>query len=526
LIGVKRFAKVAFGAIIFRSFRMSFLSLLRHRSGKGARCLFPAALLLAGCAVGPNYQRPPVDTPPAWKEAGPWKQAAPRDEIAKGDWWTLFGDATLDDLEKQATTSNQNLRAAVARVSEARATARIAEADFFPNITLDPQAAEIHTTANQLKPPGTNYSSYTGTSLQVPLDLSYEVDIWGRVRRTFEAATATAEASVADYETVLLTLKSDVAQDYFSMRSLDAEHALLVRTAADRQKALNLVQDRFKGGASSALDLAQAQTQLSAVQAEATDIGVRRSQLEHALAVLTGRPPAGFTIPEHPLDLALPPVPAGLPSELLERRPDVAEAERLMAAANARIGVAKAAFFPVVRLTGDFGVESSDIANLFTWGSRSWGIGPSISIPIFEGGALSANLKNIKAAYDEATANYRQQALVAFEDVEDGLSGLRILSTEAAQQGQAADAARRAAQLSDDQYKNGLVNYLQIVDAEQTELDNERIAVQINGQRFVTTVMLIKALGGGWADSTLLPTLPPAPASSDPVPPVPAVPNP
>ncbi len=466
------------------------------------------------CAVGPDYKRPPVETPGAWKDPGPWKNAAPKDAISKGDWWKIFGDPSLDDLEKRAAASNQNLRAAAARVAEARGTARIAEADFFPNITLDPQAAEIHTTNRALRPPGSSYPSYTGTSYQVPLDLSYEVDIWGRVRRTFEAATREAEASVADYETILLTLKSDVAQDYFALRALDSEHLLLVQTVDLRQKALDLVRQRFQGGASSELDVAQAETELASVQAQAADIGVQRSRLEHALAVLTGVPPASFSIAEKPLETALPPVPGGLPSQLLERRPDVARAERHMAAANARIGVAQAAFFPVVRLTGDFGVESSDIANLFTWGSRSWGIGPSISIPIFEGGALSANLKTVRAAYEETVALYRQQVLSAFADVEDGLSGLRILSVEAAAQDRVVAAARRADQISEVRYTSGLVNYLQIVDAERTLLDNQRIAVQLQGQRFVTTVLLVKALGGGWADSTLLPTSAPAPVDT------------
>jgi multidrug efflux system outer membrane protein len=466
------------------------------------------SLLLAGCAVGPDYKRPPVETPPSYKEAGPWKEAAPRDAIAKGDWWRIFGDDELDGLEKRAAASNQNLRAAAARVAEARGTARIAEADFFPNITLDPTAQEVHVTRNELKPPGTNFASYTGTSYQVPLDLSYEVDLWGRVRRSFEASTQEAQASVADYEGVLLALKSDVAQDYFSLRALDSERQLLLQTVDLRKKALDIEQRRSAGGASSDLDVAQAETELASVQAQAADIAARRAKIEHALAVLLGSPASSFSLPEKPLVLALPPVPAGLPSDLLERRPDVAAAERRMAAANARIGVATAAFFPVVRLTGEFGVQSSDIANLFTWGSRSWGIGPSVSIPIFEGGALSANLKTVRAAYEETAAQYREQVLVAFADVEDGLSGLRILADEGAAQDHAVAAAKRAADLSRVRYDSGLVNYLQIVDAERTLLDNQRLAVQLLGQRFVTTVLLVKALGGGWADATLLPAEP------------------
>jgi multidrug efflux system outer membrane protein len=499
----------------------------RHRLTRLTLSALP--LLLAGCAMGPNYKRPPVETPPAYKEDHPpaeavWKEAVPSDEIAKGDWWKVFHDATLNDLEAKAASSNQNLRAAVARVTEARAAARITEADFFPNITLDPSAVRTRVTSRQLNPPGSVYPSYTGNNFQVPLDLSYEVDIWGRIRRSFEASAEEARASVADYETVLLTLKSDVAQDYFSLRSLDAEHDLLVRTVDLRRKALDLVRTRFQGGVSSELDVAQAETELASVQAQAADTGVRRSQLEHALAVLTGQPASSFSLPEHPLDLGLPRIPAGLPSELLERRPDVAKAERTMAANNARIGVAKAAFFPVVRLTGNVGFESSDISNLFAMGSRSWGFGPSISIPVFDAGVNSANLRKVKAQYEESAALYRQQVLVAFADVEDGLSGLRILADESQAQDRATEAAGRAADISDVRYRSGLVNYLQIVDAERTYLDNQRLQVQLNGQRFVTTVALVKALGGGWQDSNLLPATAKPKAGKDTTP-VPVVAN-
>ena len=491
------------------------------RTGTPAAAL---ALLLAGCAMGPNYQRPVVDIPPDFKEKGPWKEAAPSDTVAKGDWWKVFHDPVLDDLENHAATSNQNLRAAVARVTEARAAARISEADFFPNITLDPTAQRVRVTNKQLLPPGSAYPSYTGNNFQVPLDLSYEVDIWGRIRRSFEASAEEARASIADYETVLLTLKADVAQDYFALRSLDAEHTLLVSTVDLRKRALDLVRTRFEGGASSELDVAQAETELASVEAQAADTGVRRSQLEHALAVLTGQPPARFNLPERPLDLALPAIPAGLPSDLLERRPDVAKAERTMAANNARIGVAKAAFFPVVRLTGDIGFQSSDISNLFAMGSRTWGFGPSVSIPLFDAGVNSANLRRAKAQFEESTAQYRQQVLVAFADVEDGLSGLRILAVEAEAQDRATKAAQRASDISEVRYKSGLVNYLQIVDAERTYLDNERLQVQLNGQRFVTSVLLVKALGGGWADAPLLPATA-KPKNGKDTTPVPAVAN-
>ncbi|HEY8965813.1 MAG TPA: efflux transporter outer membrane subunit [Candidatus Methylacidiphilales bacterium] len=477
---------------------------MHRRTPAALRLLLVPALALAGCSVGPDYRKPDAaqEAPPAWKEEGPWKEAAPRDAIAKGDWWTVFGDPVLDGLEKEAAAANQNLRAAVARVVEARAAARVAAADFFPNITLDPAAQESHSSQNRLLPPGSGQVGYTGSTFQVPVDLSYEVDIWGRVRRSFEAYGAEAQATVADYETVLLTLKSDVAQNYFSLRALDTELILLVQTVELRKKARDLAKVRFQGGASSELDLAQAETELASVEAQAASVEANRAKMEHALAVLVGKPPAAFSIAARPLDAkAVPPaIPPGLPSELLERRPDVAAAERRMAEANAKIGVAKAAFFPVVRITGDAGFESKDIGNLLTWGSRSWGIGPSVSIPLFEGGALAANLREAKAAYEEAAARYRQQVLVSFGDVEDGLSGLRILAKQAEAQDRAVASAARADEIAQAQYKSGLVNYLQIVDTERTLLDNQRSAAQLLGQRFVTTVLLVKALGGGWAD--------------------------
>jgi multidrug efflux system outer membrane protein len=484
-----------------------------------------AALLLAGCAMGPNYKRPEVETPAQYKEqTGPWKKAAPQDAIAKGAWWEIFHDSFLSDLERAAETNNQSLKAAVARVTQARATARLSASQFYPNISLDPSAQEIHQNANALFPPGETPQAFTGTDYQVPFDLSYELDIWGRVRRSFESSNEKARASVSDYENVLLTLKADVAQDYFSLRALDSQRDLLDRTVDIRKKALDLTQNRFKGGASSELDVAQAETELHSVQAQAIDTDVQRAQLEHAIAVLVGKPASSFSIPRRPFDpnVVPPVIPPGLPSDLLERRPDVATAERLMASANAQIGASEAAFFPTVRLTGDFGWESKNISNIFDWSSRSWGIGPQLSIPIFDAGANNANLRNARGAYDESAANYRQQVLQAFADVEDGLSGLRILAEEADAQGQTVTAAQKADDISVQRYVQGLVNYLQIVDAEQTLLNNQRIAITIQGQRFVTAVVLVKALGGGWNDATLIPYNTPRPGEKTTLPVSPA----
>jgi outer membrane protein, multidrug efflux system len=457
--------------------------------------------LLAGCAVGPNYQRPAVSTPPAYKEAGlgDWKESTPGDQITKGDWWKIFGDAKLDELEVQATANNQTLKAAVARVTEARATARVSRAEFFPNAELNPSADRNRVSPNIANPlPKNNFNDF-----RVPLDFSYELDIWGRVRRSFEAANAEAKASVASYETVLLTLKADVAQNYFALRAIDSQRVILRHTIELRKEALALVKARYKGGAASELDVSQAETELADSESEYIGLGKERSELENAIAVLVGMNAAEFSLAENPLDLTPPVIPAGLPSELLERRPDVAEAERLLASQNARIGIAKAAFFPAVRLTGAAGFESADISSLFNWQSRAWSLGPSISLPIFEVGRNRANLEHSKAAYEESVAQYRQRVLVAFGEVENGLSGLRILAEQDAAQARSVAAATRTAEISNKRYQAGLVNYLEVVDSDRTRLRTSRGAAELLGRRMVASVQLVKALGGGWADSSL-----------------------
>jgi multidrug efflux system outer membrane protein len=470
----------------------------------GSRSSFTKVILLsgllAGCAVGPDYKRPTVNAPQSYKESNPgtWKESNPSDQIAKGTWWELFGDPVLNRLETEATTNNQALQAAVARVTEARATARVAKAEFFPAIELAPEATRSRYSPNLANPlPKNNASQYL-----VPLDFSYEVDLWGRVRRSFEAARAEATASVASYETILLTLKADVAVDYFTLRSLDSEIAILRRTIDLRKEELALIQARFKGGAANDLDVSRAETELATSESDYAGVQKQRAELEHALAVLLGRNAADFTLAESPLDLAPPEIPAGMPSELLERRPDVAEAERFMAAQNARIGIAKAAFFPVVRLTGAAGLQSGDITTLFNWESRAWSFGPSITFPIFEGGRNKANLAHAKAAYEETVAQYRQQVLVAFGEVENGLSGLRILASQSDAQARAVASATRTSEISSRRYQAGLVSYLEVVDSDRTKLQSEREASRLQGQQLVVSVQLIKALGGGWQDST------------------------
>jgi multidrug efflux system outer membrane protein len=456
-----------------------------------------------GCAVGPDYRRAPVETPAAWKEAPPsgWKQATPRDEVAKGNWWEIFGDPVLNDLEQKATAANQSLKGAVDRVVQARALARIAKADFFPSIVFSPSAIRTRESGNRsVQPGGVSAEPYIATTFALPLDMSYELDIWGKVRRNVEAANADTQASVAAYETILLTLKSSVAQSYFNLRYLDANLAILKDSTEVLKKSLDLVLVRYRGGIANGLDVAQAETLLNSVLAQYINAGEQRAEMEHALAVLIGKPAAEFSLAANPLNLAPPAIPPGLPSDLLERRPDIAQAERAMAASNARIGVSKSAFFPNVDLLGGVGQNSISLGTLLAKDSLTWYFGPTVTQPIFEGGRLVADLKRARAAYDESVANYRQQVLVAFHEVEDALSDLRILADQSAAQAKAVQAARRARDISAFRYKEGAAIYLEVLDAQRTVLQNEQLVAQILGMQMVTSVQLIKALGGGWKD--------------------------
>jgi multidrug efflux system outer membrane protein len=456
-------------------------------------------LAMAGCAVGPNYQRPPPGPLPAeWKAAAPWKEGQPRDAEIKQDFWEVFDDAVLNGLEEQATTNNPDLRAAFERVEQARAVARITRADLFPVLSFDPNGSRSYFSANRTSQPGTALVGYTGNQFFLPLDLSYEIDLWGRVRRSFRAAREQAQSSAAAYRNVLLSLQADVAQTYFTIRSIDLDRQVLAETIELRKKNLTLVESLHRGGADSAVDVAQAETELSSAQADLLGLDLRRAQLENALAVLCGQPSSGFSLPQTSRLYQPPPIPIGLPAELLERRPDVAQAERAMAAASEGIGVAKAAFFPAIQLTGSAGVESVELKDIFNWESRAWSIGPNIGLPLFEGGRNRAGLQRAKAAYREAVAQYRSQVLVAFHEVEDGLVGLRLLKGQFEAQMRAVDGARKVADLSRLRYKEGLASYFEVVIADRTVLENRILAYQLNGQRIVTTVQLIKALGGGW----------------------------
>ena len=458
--------------------------------------------LLTGCSVGPDYVQPTVAQPAAYKESGPWKKAEPRDDISKGNWYTVFHDPKLNELEAKAQNASQTLRAAVARVSEARALARQSEADFFPSLDFSGTGSRQRTSPNngQLlaqSAPGTSRPFTFNSATVVPFDLSYEVDLWGKVRRAFEASGDQAQASVADYENVLLTMKADVATTYFAVRTADSQIDVQQRTIKSFQDALDPTNSRFQGGISTQLDVEQAKATLAAAQAQLATIQQNRAQLEHALAVLVGQTPETFSLRFHPLDLALPTVPAGLPSDLLERRPDVAAAERRVAAQNAEIGVAISAYFPSVNLTGQTGFDSGDLGMLFNWESRIWSYGPNIQFPIFEGGRISANVKQQRAAYEENVANYRQQVLVAFQDVEDSLSALHYLAEQGEAENRAFAAYKKALELTNARYTTGLVSYFDVIQAQGLALDAEQLTVQIEGNRLGTTVRLIKALGGG-----------------------------
>jgi len=462
----------------------------------------PFAARAGRLAVGPDYHQPTNSVPGNYKAMalGQWKEGRPLDNVPKGNWWEVFGDADLNALESQALQANQNLRAAVARVDQARATARLARADLLPGLNLDPSFTRQRYSPNQ----SPSYGPLTANTWQAPLDLSYEIDLWGRVRRGFESARADAHGSLAAFDNVLLTLQAGVAQNYFRLRALDAEIATVTGTVDLRKEQVRLVHSRFNGGIGNDLDIARAETELATTEAEAASLAQQRDELENAIAILAGSNPASFHLAAIGAVNWKPPtpgIPAGLPSELLERRPDVAQAERQLASANARIGVARAAFFPVLTLTGSGGYLSADVDALFNWNSRAWSLGPSLSLPIFAGGRNRANYRRSKAVFEESAANYRQQVLVAFSEVEDSLSGIRHLADQSSAQRRAVTSAHRAAALATDRYRSGIVSYIEVVDAEREALQAERDDARLAGQRLIADVQLIKALGGGWNNS-------------------------
>jgi len=445
--------------------------------------------LLGACTVGPDYKKPSVVTPPSYG----WKVAEPRDKALKGEWWKYFRDPVLDRLETEASQNNQNLKAAIARVDQARAVARGTASRFFPQLSFDPSVSHFHTQRDHIP------SRLTATATTLQTDLSYEVDLWGRVRRAYESSMARAEASAADFYQVLLTLHGDVAINYFLLRQTDSQIALLQRTVGLRQKAVDLVGQRVQKGMTAELDLDRAQIELAQAKTTLTEMQRQRNVLQDSIGLLCGQPASSFHIDSGELQERVPKIPVGLPSELLERRPDIAQAERKMAAANAQIGAAKAAFFPAISLTGNAGYSSFHVSSLLDWESRLYQIGPSVSLPLFNGGRLRAGLKEAQASYSGECANYRQTVLAAFKEVTDSLNDLDAYSREAVTESEAVAHAARASSSSKERYTQGLVTYVDVLDSERTELQTELQATQILGLRMISTVRLIKALGGGFS---------------------------
>ncbi len=458
------------------------------------------AIALSGCAVGPRYSKAQAPSVPSYKETPPnWTAAQPNDQVLRGKWWEIFQEPQLNAMEEKIIVSNQTLRAAQQQFLVARAQIKLNRSNYYPTVTVGTSATRFRQSQNRpLRGINTDY-----TDLILPADLSYEVDVWERVRRTVEAARAEAQASAADVQSVSLSLHAELAVDYFELRSLDAEAALLNSTVAADEKALELTENRYKGGLASGVDVAQAQTQLETTRAQAIDIGVARAQFEHAIAALIGQPASTFSIPVSPTLAEPPAIPPGMPAQLLERRPDIAAVERRMAEANAQIGVAKAAYFPLVSLSASAGFEGSTISNWLMGPSGFASLGAAAVVTAFDGGRRHAVSNQARAIYTQAQANYQQTILTAFQEVEDNLAALRILQDEAKTQQAAVIAAQRSLDLSISRYKGGVANYLEVTTAQTIALTDQRTAVDILRRQAAATVLLIKALGGGWETNSL-----------------------
>jgi NodT family efflux transporter outer membrane factor (OMF) lipoprotein len=465
------------------------------------------AMLLASCTVGPKYSKPRVPAAPAYSEQPPeafkeingWKTAQPNDGVIRGKWWEIFGDPQLNALEEQVEPANQTLKIADANFREARAAIKFNRAALYPQITAGPSITYNRLSGN--RPLG--FSGYQYADFVAPVQVSYDADLWGRIHRAVSSAREQFQASAADLENVKLELEAELAVDYFEAHSLDTQKQILDDNVEAYQKALQLTINRFNGGVASKAEVAQAQTQLDQTQAQDIDVGVARAQYNHALAVLIGKTPEGFELPVLPLKREPPAIPVGLPSQLLERRPDVAMAERQAASANEQIGIARAAFFPDLVITAAGGFEGNNIVNWFTWPSRLWAVGPQVLQTVFDAGRRRAQVESAQAGYDATIASYRQTALTAFQEVEDNLSALRILEQESAKQHEATLAAANSLDLSMNRYKGGLVTYLEVITAQSIALTNERVEADLLRRRMDASVLLIKALGGGWDTSKL-----------------------
>jgi NodT family efflux transporter outer membrane factor (OMF) lipoprotein len=465
---------------------------------------------LEGCTVGPKYVKPDMptsatfkeETPTSFKETEQWQPAHPGDQANRGNWWEIFGDPELNKLEEQIAGSNQNLKVAEARFREARAAIRFNRAAQFPTISTSPSASYVKSSDFSPSFPSKIQEASTGNFV-LPFDLSYELDLWGRVRRSVAAAREEAQATNADYETAKLSLEAELALDYFELRSADAQKQLLDDTVKVYTDNLQLTLNRFKGGVAPKADVAQAQTQLDTTRVQDTDVTVQRAQFEHAIAILIGKPPADFSLAAAPLDDQPPSIPIGLPSELLQRRPDIAASERRVAEANQQIGIARAAYFPTVTLGASAGFAGTQGSNWFTWPSGFWAVGPALVQTLFDGGRRRAVSESARANYDATVATYRQTSLTAFQEVEDNVAALRILENETQQQEEAVASSEESLQLFTNRYKGGVDTYLQVITAQTTELANERNAIDIQRRRLDASVLLVKALGGGWNVSNL-----------------------
>jgi NodT family efflux transporter outer membrane factor (OMF) lipoprotein len=481
--------------------------------------LAAVVLMSAGCTVGPNYKRPAAIVPPAFKESPPpdfkeaeaqgWKQAQPGDAYMKGKWWEVYQDPALNALEEQIAISNQNVQQFEAQYRQAKAAVRVARAGLYPTVTAGPSISFSQSGGGSASTVSSTGAVIGGGATAIrqlydlPFDVSWEPDLWGAIHRGISAAADSALAAAGDVENAKLLYQAELAQDYLQLHGLDADADLLRRTETSYKEYLDLTHNRFTGGVASDLDVAQAESQLYAVQSSLIDLGVQRAQFEHAIAILNGKAPAEVDVAEKPLTTLPPPVPIGLPSALLERRPDIAAAERRVSAANEQIGIAMAAFYPKLTLSGSAGLESSSLAKWFTWPSRFWSVGPSLAETLFDAGRRAGVVAEQRAAYDATVATYRQTVLTALQQVEDNLAALRILEIEAAKVQETVQAASRALSVSTDQYKAGIQSYLTVITAQATLLTAERSQVDLLSRRLTASVLLIEALGGGWDTSKL-----------------------
>jgi NodT family efflux transporter outer membrane factor (OMF) lipoprotein len=475
------------------------MTIIRGRSPNSLRLVL-ACVALAGCAVGPDYRKPDAPVAPTYKELDGWRAAQPRDELPRGSWWTVFGDPELDRLMQRVDISNQNIKIAEARLRQARAVADQARAGLFPTLSANATAlrSKAPSLANQ-----PNFASGAIDNFAASLNASWDLDLWGRVRRGVESDEASWQASAAQLEAAKLSARATLAQNYFALRVADTTKRLLEDTVKAYQRSLELTQNRYNAGVAARVDVVQAEVQLKSAQASLIDIGVERAQLEHAIALQLGEPPANYALAPSDLKIAMPQVPLALASDLLERRPDIAAAERAMAAANAQIGVAKAAYYPTLSLSSALGYRGTNYLTLFNAPGRFWSLGAAAAETLFDAGARGAVTRQAEAAYDAQVASYRQTVLTGFQEVEDNLAALRILEEEATLQGEVVQAARHALDLTTNQYSAGVVSYLNVINAQTTALTNQRTEVNVLGRRLTASVGLIQALGGGWSAEQL-----------------------